>query len=210
MLEMVYLNLRYLNATKFRQDATSPKVITNVIGFSLWNGEKDYIYGALRNVQLAALYFPGWKVKIFLGKQNKNGKNVYIPDNVVKKIKVLGADITYIDSTEVNVPKALWNVLLADESSVENFIIRDVRHRLSRSDADVVKEWLFSGRSFHCIRDHRAQIVPEWWGANRRKLKKYLGNIEMKEFIKVTNTTSKKLPHFIMYNLREKIILLFP
>ena len=114
----------------------------------------------------------------------------------MKKLKNVGAELFYLSSSEEkNIPKTLRNLLIADDQTVDNFIIRDVRQRLSKRDADAVKEWMLSGRAVHCIKDHISHtdrsIVSGLWGANQRKLMAYLGKLKMKDLIQVHKTLYK-------------------
>ena len=167
------------------------KESNNVIGLSLWRDDIDFTYGALRNVQLAMLFFPKWKIRIFIPKSTQNTTNISIPKNVILKMKELGADIGYIDVEKIKIPFNLLSTLLADDYAVHYFIIRAVRNRLNRRDADAVNEWIASKQAVHCIRDIPKHInmiiVPELWGGNTRKLHICLNKKKMKDFIQVKN-----------------------
>ena len=163
-----------------------------MIGLSLWKDEVDFTYGALRNVQLAALFFPKWTVRIFIPKTT-GASVINIPKNIVLKMEDLGAEVVYIaDADRLQIPLSLLSTFVSDDiEAVDYFILRDVRHRLSKRDADAVREWMASDQAVHCIRDHSrhtgntTKIVSELWGANTRKLNIHLNKKKIIQFIQV-------------------------
>ena len=64
---------------------------------------------------------------------------------------------------------AFWRFLVANDVTVDRFIVRDADSRLIQRDATEVERWIQSGKAFHCIRDHSGQVGwpvnAGMWGA---------------------------------------------
>ena len=73
---------------------------------------------------------------------------------VLDKLRALGTDIVFVDPSEETVPPMMWRFLVADDMSVDRFIVRDADSRLTDRDAAAVRAWVTSGTIFNCIRDH--------------------------------------------------------
>lgn len=71
--------------------------------------------------------------------------------------------------------KNSFRFLIADDDSVDRFIIRDTDSRLSYRDYIAVNDWIESEEMFHNIRDHpyhcQNKIMGAMWGAKRPILK---------------------------------------
>jgi len=72
----------------------------------------------------------------------------------------------------------MWRFLVADDLSVDRFIIRDTDSRLTQRDASAVYDWVKSGEAFHCVRDHPSHasyaVSGGLWGGNPQLLRNYL------------------------------------
>ena len=70
----------------------------------------------------------------------------------------------------------MWRFLVADDLTVDRFIVRDCDSRLSERDSVAVNAWIKSNKTFHCIRDHpshgRYSISGGLWGAKPGELRK--------------------------------------
>jgi len=147
---------------------------------SLWGSKSRYVYGALRNAQLLPVYFPGWTLRIYIERPGLDGSTSFqpVPSRIVGKLAALGAEIIYVDAERSRVPPMMWRFLIADDLEVDVFIVRDSDCRLSDRDSAVVKAWLKTDFSFHCIRDHpshaRYPVLGGLWGARPRGLKSFV------------------------------------
>lgn len=154
-----------------------------VISMSLWGSKTRYTYGALRNTQLWPIYFPGWTFRIYVEKSRADGSTSFPPVDVrlLLKLKKLGAEIVFVDHYESLIPPMMWRFLVADDYSVDAFIVRDADCRLSDRDAAAVSDWLEnSGSPFHCARDHpnhmEYAVLGGLWGGKPKEMKKSLNN----------------------------------
>ena len=160
------------------------------IGMTLSKDDKDSVYGALRNIQLANLFLPKWKVYIYIPKNIPNRTELGIKDNLKQKMTKLGADIIYIDLKTVIIPVTLINTLIADNENITHFLVRDARHRLSGCDAKVAQDFITSDKSIHYLKyqEHTNKtkiVLPGKWEGNRKKLATYLKGKSMRQYIQV-------------------------
>ena len=160
------------------------------IGMTLSKDDKNSVYGALRNIQLANLFLPKWKVYIYIPKNIPNRTELVIKDNMKQKMKQLGAEIVYIDLKNVIIPATLINTLIANNEHITHFLIRDVRHRLSGCDAKVAQDFITSDKSIHYFKyqehiNNTKIVLPGIWEGNRKKLATYLKGKTMQKYIQV-------------------------
>ena len=74
---------------------------------SLYGDDDRYIYGAVRNVELAQLYFPGWTVRFYVEKPIPDVKSLYplVPKFILNKLRSMGAQIIEVDSKNIKIGK---------------------------------------------------------------------------------------------------------
>ena len=157
------------------------------IGMSLWNDGKDFQYGALRQIQLANIFFPKWIVRVYIPNEFS------IPENLINKMKSLGAEIIYIDMKTIKIPFNLISLLIVDEKEVDYFIIRDVRHRFSEGDVEITKHFMSTKKSVNLVKcndnNARTMFFTGLLEGHAPKLRaKLIGrHTSMKQFIQVFN-----------------------
>ena len=146
---------------------------------SLHNNEFRYLWGAVRNAQLAAVFFAGWKLRIYVPAEADR----QVPRRVVKRLISLGAEVVPVDSSLTQLDPEWWSYMTADDQSVDYFVVRHPDSRLSDRDAAAVSEWIDGGERsavIHCIRDHVSHmtrpISDGLWGARPRALQRLMGN----------------------------------
>ena len=136
----------------------------NAIAFSLFGSAPIYLHGALRNAELAPGLYPGWRVVVYCAKD--------VPRAEQMKLSKLGADVR---GPVEGIPNEMfWRFAVADDTSFERFIVRDCDSRLSRREAQAVKEWVESGLDWHSMRDHPHHWLPlggGLWGGKTGVLK---------------------------------------
>jgi protein O-GlcNAc transferase len=135
------------------------------ISFSLWGSDHTYTFGAIKNIYLADLYYPGWKCIFYIDDS--------VPKNIVDSIIYDGGIVKYKDRSK-GYFGLYWRYEVAfDDCKVERFLIRDCDSRINEREADAVKEWEESGSPFHVMRDHAYHSVPilgGMWGAVNRSI----------------------------------------
>ena len=167
------------------------KAKTYGIGMTLFKDDKNSVYGALRNIQLANLFLPKWNTYIYIPTNIPNTRALVIEDKIKQKMIELGATIVYIDLKTVMIPVRLINSLIADNTHITHFLVRDVTHRLSDCDAKVAQDFIASDKSIHYFRyqegkgKNKIKLLPGKWEGNRNKLTIYLKGKTMQQYIQV-------------------------
>lgn len=131
-----------------------------VISFGLWGENPRYLVGAIENVKLAPEVYPGWICRFYVPTAQE--------PELAKTIAALserGAEILYW-------PEGIFGMyarfIVADDPTVERFIIRDTDSRLSMREAAACQQWIDSGKLLWTARDHPAHcrgLNGAMWGA---------------------------------------------
>ena len=127
------------------------------ISYTLYQSSEDpvspiYTNGFLLNVDQARILFPGWKIYLYLDTR-LNGSDVH---NIITSFH---SDIVTIVWKTNNVSHSshfghTWRFLVADNEKCDRWIVRDTDDRMSIRTLQAVLDWIWSGRSFHIMRDH--------------------------------------------------------
>jgi hypothetical protein len=105
---------------------TNPNNETRVISFALYGKKPKYNLGAIYNVEMAKVYFPGWKCRFYVTNDVLN--------LTISVLKDLGADIEYIPPGMGKMSGMFWRFVVADDPTVDRYIIRDVDSRPNARD----------------------------------------------------------------------------
>ena len=142
-----------------------------IISFSLWGTNPVYCIGAIKNVELAHILYPGWMCRFYCGKNTD---------------KTCINELKSFDNSEVvemeesgDWSSMFWRFFAADSDST--VISRDTDSRLNEREKAAVDEWLDSTYDFHIMRDHplhRNIILGGMWGARNGILKGITTNIK--------------------------------
>ena len=140
-----------------------PAVERKCISFTIYQVSEDpvspiYTDGFLLNVDLARILFPGWKIYLYLDTRLK-GSAVH---NITTSVH---SDIVTIVWKTSNVAHSthfghIWRFLVADNEECDRWIVRDTDDRMSIRTLQAVLDWIWSGRSFHIMRDHPLHDGP--------------------------------------------------
>jgi hypothetical protein len=117
-----------------------------VISFGLYGAKDKYTQGAIKNAELVGTYFPGWVLRYYVTED--------VPVNIVSKLRELGAEIESIPSGMGYSSGMFWRFIVADDPTVDRYIVRDVDSRLNARDRIAVEEWIKSQYPVHIERDH--------------------------------------------------------
>lgn len=123
-----------------------------VISFSIWGNNPGYTVGAVSNIKLAPLYYPGWTCRIYCGLDLSMARQQELHDvgfQVFRRAARFGKH-----------DGLFWRFEPVFEAGVEACISRDCDSRLNPREAAAVNEWLASGKKLHTMRDHYEHIVP--------------------------------------------------
>jgi len=161
--------------------------MNKVISYSLWGNIDKYKIGAIKNVELAKILFPDWKVRIYL---STNSIFKYESDNL---------EVIYRTETQSQ-EGCFWRFEACDSDDI--VIIRDLDDRLSERHKFVVDEWISSEKDIHIIRDHPNHLYPVMaglWGCRNgilRGIKNNIDNWSNKDYY----TTDQEFLKNIIYN----------
>lgn len=190
-----------MNKTVIEQDDNKRK---NVISFCLYGCHATYIIGMKENINLAKEHYPNWEVRIHY--------NSTVPEKFIEEYREMGAKCILCENIGVNKMNwegMFWRWLPLNDKNVDFWISRDADSRLSQREADIVKEWMNSGKTLHCIRDHRCHmhcIMGGMFGINNILFNEKYQLKSVKEIIKENYEKFKERPYNIdQIFLNEKI-----
>jgi hypothetical protein len=117
-----------------------------VISYSLYGKDLRFMVGAIKNAQLAQVFFPGFIVRFYVGAS--------VPTWVRTTLDLFHN----VEQIDVNLPEnslaRMWRFQAICDPTVDVVLSRDCDARLSLREADAHQEFLDSGFGFHIIRDH--------------------------------------------------------
>jgi hypothetical protein len=115
----------------------------------LWGGESIYNQGAIQNAKQISEIYPNWKMVVF--HSQKTSKKI-LNELVSLDCLCIKADESFYGM--------FWRFFAHDLADADYIIFRDVDSRLSLREKFAVEEWIASGKSAHCIRDHPLHRIP--------------------------------------------------
>jgi hypothetical protein len=130
------------------------------MSYTVYQSSKDppapkYTDGFLLNMDLARVLYPNWKVYLYLDSRLE-GSDFH--KTITSKHSDI-VDIVWKNSTSDGHFGHTWRFLVADNEECDRWIVRDTDSRLSIRSLQAVLDWIWSGRSFHIMRDHRDHNV---------------------------------------------------
>lgn len=117
-----------------------------VVSYGLYGSNPKYTTGAIRNAELVHVYFPGWVTRFYCDSS--------VPKRVLDVLRGNGAEIVFIENIKGGIAGMFWRFLVADDPTVDRWIVRDSDSRLNPRERFAVEEWIQSGKAMHTIRDH--------------------------------------------------------
>ncbi|MCB1054941.1 MAG: hypothetical protein KDD11_05445 [Acidobacteria bacterium] len=136
-----------------------------LLSYSLWGNDAKYGVGALRNVDLAAEHYPGWRCRFYLARSvgaDLRRRLAAAPNAELVAVAAAG-----------DWRSLLWRLHAAADPRVEVVVFRDTDSRPDGRERAAVEEWLGSGLPIHVMRDHpwhRRPIHGGMWGLRRGAL----------------------------------------
>ena len=117
-----------------------------VISYSLYGNQLRFLVGAIKNAQLAQVFFPGFTVRYYVGES--------VPTWTRSTLDLF----PNVEQVEVDLPEnslaRMWRFKAICDPTVDVVLSRDCDARLSLREAEAHQEFLYSGFGFHIIRDH--------------------------------------------------------
>lgn len=131
----------------------------NVIAYSLWGDASLYCQNAIENARLAPILFPEWTCRFYCDSS--------VPVKVVNELLKYGSDVVRMPDQQSLYEGLFWRFQVANDASVDRFLIRDADSLLSLREREAVLDWVDSGKPFHMMRDfytHTALVMAGMWG----------------------------------------------
>ena len=117
-----------------------------VISYSLYGKDLRFMVGAIKNAQLAQVFFPGFTVRFYVGAS--------VPTWVRTTLDLFhNVEQINVDLPENSLAR-MWRFQAICDPTVDVVLSRDCDARLSLREAEAHQEFLDSGFGFHIIRDH--------------------------------------------------------
>ena len=167
----------------------------NIIAFSLWGKQAKYLDGAVRNAMLAPDIYPSWQCRFYVDDS--------VPLPVIEKLRQLGASIVNMPPARFAFEGLFWRFLVADDSNVSRYIVRDCDAIINIRERAAVDIWCQSDKCFHVMRDyysHTELILAGLWGGTRGALPNMRSLID--EFVKNLQLRTRIIDQIF---LRERI-----
>jgi len=131
----------------------------NIISFSLWGDQLQYLQGALRNAALAADLYPGWTCRFYCDDS--------VPSAMIRQLQAFGVEIVRRPTPKSFYDGLLWRFEVAADPGIARFLVRDCDAVINVRERVAVDEWLDSDKWFHTMRDypsHTEVILAGMWG----------------------------------------------
>lgn len=164
-----------------------------VVSFCLYGCNATYIIGMKENIKLAKQYYSEWELRIY--------HNNSVPEKYINEYKELDAVCILcenIGENKLNWEGMFWRWFPLNDSSVDIWISRDADSRLSEREAKIVDEWIDSGKTLHCIRDHRCHfnyIMGGMFGINNKLFHEKYTFQTVSQIIKELSVYYKERPY---------------
>ncbi len=123
-----------------------------VISFSIWGSNVKFLVGAISNINLAAIHYPGWRCRIYCGAD--------VPPRWLDELNEAGFHVLNRNATHGKHDGLFWRFEAAFDPEVSVFISRDLDSRVNPREAAAVYEWLESSKRVHTMRDHYDHTAP--------------------------------------------------
>jgi len=119
-----------------------------VISFSLWGNNQTYTIGAIKNAELAEIFFPDFECWFYIHKNT-------VPEDIIHRLSSFKNVKVIIKEGDLNNTKPMmWRFEPIDDPDVEIMMSRDTDTRILLREKLAVEEWINSGKLFHIMRDH--------------------------------------------------------
>jgi hypothetical protein len=135
-----------------------------IISFSLWGENPTYNIGAIKNAELAQVYYPEFECWFYIHKES-------VPSSTIEELSKLSNTKIIFKEGNLNDCKPMtWRFESIDDKDVEINMSRDTDTRILEREKLAVDEWLNSDKLFHIMRDHPqhgTQILGGMFGTKK-------------------------------------------
>ena len=136
--------------------------MVNVFSFCLYGPENPRYYpGMLENIYLAGIYYPTWKVYVYVGTD--------VPDTFVQRMSAC-TNVVIRNTGITGANNMIERFFAIDEDDVELMMVRDADSRIHWRDRWCINDFLKTNLIGHTIRDnieHTAKLMGGLWGMRK-------------------------------------------
>jgi len=119
-----------------------------VVSFSLWGDDPKYNVGAIKNVELASIFYPDFECWFYIHKES-------VPSETVQALEKFNTVKIIFKEGNINECKPMcWRFESIDMPCVGINLSRDLDSRISLREKLATDQWIVSGKPFHIMRDH--------------------------------------------------------
>ena len=119
-----------------------------ILSFSLWGNKQEYTIGAIKNAELAKIFYPDFECWFYIHEET-------VPPSIINKLSELSNTKIIIKNGDLSTCKPMmWRFEPIDDIQVEIMMSRDTDTRIYLREKLAVDQWLKSGKIFHIMRDH--------------------------------------------------------
>ena len=155
-----------------------------VISFSLWGDNPTYTIGAIKNAELAKVFYPFFECWFYIHEET-------VPKNIIDYLSSLSnTKIILRNGNLINIKPMMWRFEAIDDPEVEIMISRDTDTRFLLREKLAVYEWINSNKVFHIMRDHphhNFKILGGMFGT--KKIEKIPSWIQLMNIFQQNNLT---------------------
>jgi len=138
--------------------------MVKVISFCLWGDNPKYNIGAIKNVDLAKLFYPDFQCWIYIHSPS-------VPRHTIDELQKRDNIKIFYKIGNLNTCKPMmWRFEPIIDKNVEVMISRDTDTRILLREKLAVDEWLKSDKILHIMRDHPHHndlILGGMWGIKK-------------------------------------------
>ena len=80
-----------------------------VVSYGLYGSNPKYVVGAVRNSELAKVYFPGWVCRFYC--------DATVPREIIQQLETNGAEVVFIENIRGAIAGMFWRFLVAVSSA---------------------------------------------------------------------------------------------
>jgi FkbM family methyltransferase len=137
-----------------------------VVSYSLFGNNRRYADGAIANAELMVKIYPEWTMYVYFDNS--------VPLGIIQQLtQYKSISLINMTGSPIN-NKMSWRFLVAADTDVERYVVRDIDSRLSLREKAAVDEWIESQKKFHVMRDHPSHshytMSGGMWGGTRDAL----------------------------------------
>lgn len=134
-----------------------------VITYSLYGNDQRYFTNLPSVIATAQRIYPEWIIRFYV--------SIDTPLDIIRLLLSMKCEIILTIMKHQHLPNnfhgMFWRFFIANDESVERYLVRDVDSYVIQRERDAVLDWIREGKMFHVMRDHRnhnIEILGGLWG----------------------------------------------